>query len=295
MTDRFRELEVFSEIVRSGSLAAAGRKLGMSPPAVTRILASLEDRLGVRLVQRTTRALNLTEAGLRFQDAAGQLLADLDHAEREAAGAGGMPQGRVSVTASSTFGRRAVVPLFADFLNANPRVRGSVHLWDRNVNLIEEGLDVAVRIGELPDSGLFARRLGAVRRVLVASRGYLDIAGTPQNIDDLVRHRFIAFRGTLSTDRIALKGVTRSISPWIEVNDALSAISLAQSGQGVTVAMSYMTDELIADGRLIELLPDIAPPDQPVHLVWPEARLPTPAVRAFLDYAQPRLTELLGR
>ena len=292
--DRLRELEVFTEIAAVGSLAEAGRRLNLSPPAVTRILAGLEDRLGVRLVQRTTRSLNLTEAGLRFRDSANRLLADMEEAEREAAGAGVLPQGRVAITASTSFGRLAVVPIFAEFLDAHPRVRGCVHLWDRNVNLIEEGIDVAVRIGDLPDSGLFARRLGSVRNMLVASPNYLDRAGTPAHPDDLALHRIIAFRGVMPTDRIILHGVSRLVTPWIEVNDALSAISLAEQGHGLTVALSYMTKGLIAQGKLVEVLPDIAPPERPVHLVWPEARLPTIAVRAFLDHAQPKLTAIVS-
>lgn len=294
MTDRVRELEVFTEIAAAGSLAAAGRRLNMSPPAVTRILAALEERLGVRLIQRSTRHLSLTEAGMRFRESAHRLLADIEEAEREAAGAGATPRGRMSVTASTSFGRLAVVPLFASFLEANPRVNGSVYLWDRNVNLIEEGLDVAVRIGQLPDSGLYARRLGHVRRVLVASPDYLARAGTPSSADELQLHRIIAFRGVMPTDRIALRGVARTVTPWIEINDALSAISLAESGHGITVALSYMARNHIAEGRLVELMPELAPPERPVNLVWPEARLPTLAVRSFLDYAQPRLSRILA-
>ena len=294
MTDRLRELEVFTEIAAAGSLAEAGRRLNLSPPAVTRILAGLEDRLGVRLIQRSTRSLKLTEAGLRLREFAHRLLADMEEAEREVAGAGIVPKGPVSITASTSFGRLAVVPVFAAFLEANPRVSGSVYLWDRNVNLIEEGLDVAVRIGDLPDSGLYARRLGHVRRVLVASPGYLERAGTPSSADDLQLHRIIAFRGVMPTDRISLKGITRTVTPWVEINDALSAIALAENDFGITVALSYMARKQLADGTLIELLPDLAPPERPVHLVWPEARLPTLAVRSFLDYAQPRLTRVLA-
>ena len=294
MADRLRELEVFTEIAEAGSLAEAGRRLNLSPPAVTRILAGLEERLGVRLVQRSTRSLHLTEAGLRFRESAHRLLTGMEEAEREAAGAGIVPRGRVSITASTSFGRLAVAPVFAAFLEANPQVNGSVYLWDRNVNLIEEGMDVAVRIGELPDSGLFARKLGEVRHVLVASPQYLDRTGTPSSADDLSLHRIIAFRGAMPTDRIALKGATRMVTPWIEINDALSAISLAESGFGITVALSYMVKNQIEAGTLVELLPSLAPLERPVHLVWPEARLPTLAVRSFLDYAQPRLARILG-
>ncbi len=292
--DKLRELEVFTEIATAGSMAEAGRRLNLSPPAVTRILAGLEDRLGVRLVQRTTRSLQLTDAGLRFRAAADRLLVDMDAAEREAAGVGQVPQGRIAITASTSFGRLAVMPLFAEYLAENPRVRGSVFLWDRNVNLVEEGIDVAVRIGELPDAGLIARRLGTVRRMLVASPDYVSRHGQPAGIDALDTHRIVAFRGVMPTDRLVLGGASRSVTPWIELNDALSALSLAQDGHGITLTMSYLAQPLIAKGALVEVLGQLAPPRLPVHLVWPEARMPTAAVRTFIDYAQPKLSESLA-
>lgn len=292
--DKLRELEVFAEIATAQSMAEAGRRLNLSPPAVTRILAGLEDRLGVRLVQRTTRSLKLTEAGRRFKEAADRLLGDMDAAEREAAGTGEDPRGRITITASTSFGRLVVVPLLADYLAANPRVTGSAYLWDRNVNLVEEGIDVAVRIGELPDAGLIARRVGAVRRMLVASPDYLARHGRPADIDALAHHRNVVFRGVMPTDRIILGGVSRTIVPWIELNDALSALSLAENGHGITLTMSYLARTRIAKGTLVEVLPDLAPPLLPVHLVWPEARMLTAAVRAFIDEAHPRLTELLA-
>ncbi len=292
--DKLRELEVFSEIATAGSMAEAGRRLNLSPPAVTRILAGLEERLGVRLVQRTTRSLQLTDAGLRFKEAADRLLVDMDAAEREAAGTGQRPQGRVSVTASTSFGRLAVMPIFAEYLSENPRVRGRVFLWDRNVNLVEEGIDVAIRIGDLPDAGLIARRVGAVRRMLVASPEYLAKHGHPRDMDALEHHRIVAFRGVMPTDRISLEGSARTVTPWIEVNDALSALSLAEDSQGITLAMSYLARPRIAKGSLVEVLPNLAPPLLPVHLVWPEARLHTAAVRALIDKLQPRLAALLA-
>lgn len=292
--DRLRELEVFTEIASAASMAEAGRKLNLSPPAVTRILAGLEDRLGVRLVQRTTRSLHLTEAGRRFRAAADRLLEDMETAEREAAGTGLVPQGRVAITASTSFGRKAVVPLFAEFLANHTRVNGSVHLWDRKVNLVEEGIDVAVRIGPLPDAGLIAHRVGAVRRMLVASPDYLDRMGVPLDADGLAHHRIIAFRGVMPTDRIALGKGSRTVSPWIVLNDALAALALAEEGRGITLTMSYLARSRIGDGTLIEVLPELAQPELPVHLVWPEARLPTAAVRAFIDMAQPKLAALLA-
>ncbi len=291
--DRLRELEVFTEIAAARSLAEAGRRLNMSPPAVTRTLAALEERLGVRLAQRTTRHLKLTEAGQRFRDSAMRLLADLDAAEREAAGSSLTPRGRIAITASSGFGRLAVAPLFAEYLAHNPQVTGSVHLWDRNVNLVEEGIDLAVRIGPLPGAGLIARRVGDVRRMLVASPDYLGRVGGVNDADALAGQRIIAFRGLMPTDRLALGGVSRTVAPWIELNDALAALALAADGYGVTLTMSYLARPQIASGALVEVLPELAPPVSPVQLVWPEARMPTAAVRAFIDFTQPRLTSLL--
>ena len=292
--DRLRELEVFVEIASATSMAEAGRRLNLSPPAVTRILAGLEDRIGARLVQRTTRSLNLTEAGQRFLAAAERLLLDMDAAEREAAGTGIVPQGRVAITASTSFGRLAVVPLFAEFLAAHPRVTGSVHLWDRNVNLVDEGIDVAVRIGPLPDAGLIARRCGDVRRMLVASPEYLARHGAPGRADDLALRRIIAFRGVMPTNRIALAGVSRTVEAWIVLNDALSALALSEGSHGITMTMSYLARSRIADGALVEVLPDLAPAKVPVNLVWPEARMPTAAVRSFIDTVQPQLAGLLN-
>ena len=291
--DRLRELEVFSEIATARSLAEAGRRLNMSPPAVTRTLAALEERLGVRLVQRTTRSLKLTDAGRRFREAATRLLDDMDAAEREAAGSGLTPRGRVAITASSGFGRLAVVPLFAEYLDHNPQVTGSVHLWDRNVNLVEEGIDLAVRIGPLPDAGLIARRVGDVRRMLVASPNYLDRMGGVDDANALARQRIIVFRGLMPTDRVVLGGASRAVAPWLELNDALAALALAEGGYGVTLTMSYLARPRIAAGVLVEVLPEFAPPVAPVHLVWPEARMTTAAVRNFIDFAQPRLAALL--
>jgi len=182
MMDRLRELQVFTEIANAPSMAQAGRRLNLSPPAVTRILAGLEDRLGVRLVQRTTRSLQLTDAGLRFRDAAERLLSDMDAAEREAAGTGLIPQGRVALTASSSFGRQAVVPLFAEFLDAHPRVSGSLHLWARTVNLVEEGIGVAIRTGPLAAAGLSAPPVGEVRRTLVASAAAVARVRSPLTV-----------------------------------------------------------------------------------------------------------------
>ena len=291
--DRLREIEVFAEIADAGSLAEAGRRLRLSPPAVTRILAGLEERLGVRLIQRTTRRLSLTEAGLRFHEAAQALLSELEAAERDASGFDRTPRGRIAITASASFGRMAVAPVLAEFLAEHPQVRGALFLWDRVVNLVEEGIDLAVRIGSLPDMGFIATQIGWVRRLLVASPAYLARMGVPETPEALADHRLIAFRGLLPTDRIAFAGGSQRVSPWLELNDAAAALALAEAGHGIAVALSYMTAEAERAGRLVEVLASDATPARQVHLVWPEGRLPTQAVRAFIDHAKPRLARHL--
>ena len=174
--DRLHEIEVFVAVAEAGSFAKAGRRLHVSPPAVTRAISALEDRLGARVFNRTTRSLMITDVGQRFLESARRILADLDTAEMEAVGETISPQGHLTLTASVTFVRSALAPVVSDFLSRYPRVAASVLLLDRVVNLVEEGVDVAVRIGHLPDSSLVARRVGAVHRILVASPDYLAVS-----------------------------------------------------------------------------------------------------------------------
>lgn len=295
--DRLREMEVFAEIAEAGSFAAAARRLRMSPPAVTRLVAALEERLGARLIQRTTRTMRLTEAGRRFREAAARVLSEVEAAERGVAGETAAPRGKITITASTSFGRMAVSPVAARFLAANPGVTASLLLVDRVVNLLEEGIDVGIRIGELPDSRLIGRRVGAVRRILVASPGYLSGTGAPAHPGDLKDHRFIAFTGLMPTRSLTFNqgGEALSVTPpdWLELNDAAAALALAEAGEGVTIALSYMVAEALAGGRLVEILPAFAPPTRPIHLLYSETRLLTPAVRAFVDFAQPRLAAMV--
>jgi DNA-binding transcriptional LysR family regulator len=291
-------MEVFAVVADAGSLAAAAKRLRLSPAAVTRAIASLEDHLGVRLFNRTTRSLSLTEAGTRFLDSTRRLLSELEDAEKAAAGATATPSGHLTLTASVTFGRTHVAALVFDFLRVEPRVTASLLLLDRVVNLVEEGIDVAVRIAHLPDSTLVARRVGEVRRVLVASPAYLAERGTPENPDDLKRHDVIAFTGLLPGRewRFVDDGRDASVvlSPRFEVNDAVAAIAGAERGDGITIALSYMVAGAIAQRRLLPVLDRFTPPAVPVQLVYPRARTMAAKVRAFLDFAAPRLQTALS-
>lgn len=298
--DRFREMEVFVTVVEAGSFVGAATSLRMSPPAVTRAVAALEDRLGVRLLTRTTRALRLTEAGARFVSSASRLLAETAAAEQDAVGEAGEPTGHLVLTASSTFGRSVLAPLVTEFRETCPRVTVSARFLDRVVDLVEEGVDIAVRIAELPDSSLVARRVGEVRRLLVAGPAYLDAHGTPKVPADLHGHAVIAFTGLMTGGvwrHRAANGKPRSIAldPGFEVNDALASLAAAEAGSGITPALSYMVADALAAGRLVPVLEGYSPAPVPVHLVHGQGRLAPPKVRAFMDFAAPRLAEALGK
>ena len=297
--DRLHEMEVFAAVADAGGFAKAGRRLGISPPAVTRAVSALEARLGTRLLNRTTRNVSLTDAGLRYLDTAKRLLAEIDAAEHSALGEAALPAGHLAVTASVTFGRWVVAPIVSEFLRGHPRVTASLLLLDRVVNLVEEGIEVAVRIGQLPDSSLVARRVGEVQRVLVASPDYLANHGEPRSPGDLKRHAIIEMRGLMpSREWRFLDGPTAvhvAVQPRFEVNDALAAIDAAEAGDGITAALSYMVAQKIAEGRLAPVLMRHAPPPVPVQLVHTQSRLVAPKVRAFVDFTAPRLTEQLRR
>jgi DNA-binding transcriptional LysR family regulator len=296
--DRLHAMEVFTAVAEAGSLAGAAKRLRLSPPAVTRAIASLEDHLGVRLFNRTTRSLSLTEAGTRFLDSIRRVLGELEEAEKAAAGATGTPSGHLTITASVTLGRTHVAGLVLDFLRAQPRVTATLLLLDRVVNLVEEGIDVAVRIAQLPDSTLVARRVGEVRRVLVASPAYLAERGVPERPDALKGHDVIAFTGLLPGREWRFVDDGRDaavvLAPRLEVNDAAAAIAGAERGDGITNALSYMVAGAIAGGRLIPVLDRFTPPAVPVQLVYPRARTMAAKVRAFLDFATPRLKSVLS-
>ena len=297
--DKLHELEVFVAVADAGSFTKAGTRLRLSPPAVTRAISALEDRLGARVFNRTTRSLTITDVGQRFLENARRILTDIDTAEKEAVGEAAMPHGHLAITASVTFGRAALAPVVCSFLGQHPRVSASVLLLDRVVNLIEEGIDVAIRIGHLPDSNLIAKRIGEVRRILVASPNYLARRGTPVSPSELRLHSVIAFTGLMPNREWHFlngqKPGSVNLRPVLEVNDAFAAIEAAEMGHGITTALSYMVSDRIRDGKLIPVLDSFTLPPQPVHLVYPHARLVAPKIRAFIDFAAPRLKTTLDQ
>ncbi len=295
--DRIDELRLLLAILDSGSLAEAGRRLRLSPPAVTRALAAMEERLGLRLFDRTTRRLAPTEAGRRLADHARRLVADYGEAMAEAAGEAGAPRGRLRIAAPLVFGRRHVAPVVTAFLAAQPEVTAELILSDRSVDLVEEGIDVAIRVGDLAETALVARRIGTLRRVLAASPAYLARRGMPATPDDLARHETVLFSALGAVPEWRFAGpagveIAVRIAPRFTVTQAEAAVAAAVAGQGIVRALSYQVAEELADGRLLRLLREFEPPPAPVHLVFPTARLMAPRLRVFLDFAAPRLSAL---
>lgn len=296
--DRLREMEVFVAVAESGGFAKAAQRLRISPPAVTRLINGLEERLGVRLLTRTTRRVALSDAGSAFLERCQRLLAELGEAERIAGGASLEPSGRLTVTASVSLGRMHVAPVIASFVRAHPRVSASLLLLDRVANLIEEGIDVAVRVGHLSDSSLVARQIGHVRRVFVASPDYIARSGAPATPLDLKHHDLIAFTGLLPNSewRYAQNGRSKGVTlaARFEINDAQAAIKSAAAGDGVTIALSYMVDKELKAGRLVPVLADFWPEPAPVSLVYPAGRAAPAKLRAFVDFAAPRFKARLA-
>ena len=286
--DRLESLAAFVTVADRGGFAAAARQLRVSPPAVTRAIAGLEARLGAQLFQRTTRSVRLTDEGAVFLDRCRQLLADLKDAEHEVMGAVAEPQGLLKITAPVVFGRIHITPILAGLLAAHPRLSAQLLLIDRPIHLAEEGIDVAVRIGELPDSALRAIKVGEVRRVLVASPAFLDAHGTPASVADLRKYDTVAFTGVSPRNEWLFGQHGRQVvrvSPRLVVNTADAALDAAVRGVGIARVLSYQAAAEVAAGRLLTILDDASPAPVPVHLLFQAGRRASPGVRAFLDGA----------
>lgn len=256
--DRFDSMAAFVAVADARGFAQAARRLDISTSSVTRLVSQLETHLGVRLLNRTTRAVSLTDAGARFLERARRILGDLEEAERSAEDERGEPVGRLVVSAPLMFGRLHVAPLLSAYMQRYPRVSAELLLNDRFANLTEEGIDVAVRIGTLPDSGDVVRKVGATRRVLVAAPGYLDMNGEPTTPDDLERHRIIAF-SALAPGRTwrfqrGDQHLEVDVKPSFTTNNGDAAITHALTGGGVTLALSYQVADHIKEGALKTVL-----------------------------------------
>lgn len=291
--DRLYLMSVFVAVAEEESFAGAARRLGMSPPAVTRAIAALEDRLGVKLLNRTTRYVRVTDAGERYLDDARRVIAAADEADEAAVGINAEPRGHMTITAPVLFGRMYIMPGIVDYLRTYPDTTVSALFLDRVVNMLEEGVDVGIRIGELSDSSYRALRVGQVRRVICASPAYLKKNGIPQNPQDLKQHLVIV-ASSLSQSvewRFVDNGepVAVRIKPRLTVSSNDGAIEAAVQGLGVTRLMSYQVAPLLAAGKLKIVLSEFESPSVPIHIIHREGRHASTKMRAFIDMMAERL------
>lgn len=291
--DRLASYEIFAAIAREGTFSGAARRLGLSPQAVTRGLAALEDRLGVRLFKRTTRAVSLTAEGAAHLPRIERVLRDLAESERELAGTLAEPHGELAITAPVTFGQLHVMPVVAELLGRYPALDIRLLLLDRNVRLVEEGIDVAVRIGPLPDSALHAVRIGSVREMVVASPGYLARRGHPAATEDLAGHDLIASTGPRGAAEWRFGGSDspRGLRRRFKVNSVAAALAAAEAGVGLANFLSYQVADALAAGRVIEVLRPAQVEPIPVHLLFEAGRSGSAASRALIDAMRARAAE----
>lgn len=285
--DRLEAMSVFMTVADLRGFAPAARRLHLSPSAVTRLVAGLEDRLGTRLLQRTTRSVSLTDAGSRYLERARRILADVAEAESAAHAERTVPTGRFVVAAPNLFGRLHVAPLMCSFLARHPTVLGELTLSDRNANLVEDGVDAAVRIGVLEDASHVARHVGTTRRVVVASPKYLAGRNKIRSPKDVAGHDVIQFTSITPTPewRFTRDGHDLRVpfAPTYITNSADAAVGHAELGGGMTMVLAYQVVEAVRAGRLRVILASFEPPALPIHIVYPSTRLLSAKVRTFVD------------
>ena len=290
--DRLQAMRVLVRIADSGSFAETARLLNMSPPAVSRSVVALEEAVGARLLTRTTRSVKPTEIGARYIEDCREILASVEEAEAAASGSFARPSGSLTVTASVMFGQIYIVPIVTEFLDTHPQVTGRLLFLDRVTNLVDEGIDVAIRIGHLPDSSYSAVKVGSVRRVICGSPDYFETAGVPSSPAELAEHRIIAATSAwTSTDwRFGKndKQIVR-VTPSLYCNSNPAAIDATRSGWGLTRVLSYQVAPDLVEGRLQTVLEEYEEEALPIHVVHPEGRNASAKVRAFVDFAAERL------
>ena len=289
---RLHAMQVFVRVAETGGFAEAARQLNMSPPAVTRAVAALEDIIGTRLLTRTTRTVKLTEPGARYFEDCRRILSDIAEAEAAAAGSYTTPTGTLSVTASVLFGNNYILPILTEFLDASPMVSGRAVFVDRVVNIVDEGIDVSIRIGHLPDSSYSAVRVGTVRRVVCGAPAYFERHGVPQHPSDLTRHRIIGSTGSWSSldwrfGKDEKIGVT--VTPQLSCSTYEAIVAAAVQGWGLARPLSYQISAALESGALQTILSEYELEPLPVHVVHPEGRRASAKVRAFVDLAVERL------
>jgi DNA-binding transcriptional LysR family regulator len=291
--DRLHLMNVFVAVAEEAGFAGAARRLNMSPPAVTRAIAALEQHLGIKLLNRTTRFVRATEAGQRYLEDAKRVIAAADEADESAAGLNAEPRGHIVVTAPVLFGRLYIMPGIIEYMNRYTGMEVSALFVDRVVNMLEEGVDVAIRIGELPDSSYRAVRVGSVKRLMVASPSYLAQHGTPQSLEELAQHQIVLARGLNPSPELKFSNnnqpVVVKVKPKLLVNDNDSAIAAVVAGFGMTCLLSYQVAPQLTNGTLQAVLTHFEPQPVPVHIVHNESRYTSVKIRAFIDLMAQRL------
>lgn len=291
--DRFQELQIFVAVAEEQSFASAARRLQQSPPPVTRAVNSLEKRLGITLLSRSTRHVRLTDAGERYLQDARRVLSELERADELASGINAVPNGSLSITAPMMFGKLHVVPEVVRYLQRYPDTRLSVALLDRVVNLLEEGFDAGVRIGELPDSSMRAVKVGSVRSVVCASTSYFKKHGTPQHPRELTEHSIISTATSTSHRQWRFyemrKAFSVRVNPRLSVTNVDGCLAAMQNHFGITRLLSYQVEPYIKNGKIRIVLDTFEPPPLPVHIIHREGRLVSVKLRAFIDLLADRL------
>ena len=285
--DRIEAMNAFVAVADLNGFARAARKLGLSASATTRLVAALEEQVGARLLQRTTRSVTLTDVGTRYLERARRILADIDEAEASTRSERALPSGRLVVSAPLVFGRLHVGPIMSAYLQRYPDVSGELRLSDRTINLVDDGIDLAVRIGHLPDSGIVARRVGDMRRLVVASPRYLKKRGTPRKPEELAGHDIIQFTSISSLSEWRFvegdKDVRVPHRSRYSTNSVDAAVLYAQQDGGLAMVLAYQVADALKAGLLKIVLADFEPPPLPINLVYPTSRLLSAKVRTFID------------
>lgn len=280
-------MRVFASVAEEGGFAAASRKLDLSPAAVTRAVVALEEQLGARLLQRTTRNVRFTDAGRQYYENVRAILVSIAEANEAVTDSNATPRGTLSITAPVMFGRMFVMPCIIDYMQRYPQVKMIAHLVDRVTNLVDEGMDVAIRIGHLPDSGLRAIKVGQVRRVLCASPAYLEKFGTPQQPADLSPHSIISSSQVSPQTEWRFKSqgapVLMRMEPRLTVSSNDAALAAALGGLGIARLLSYQIWDEVSHGSLRLILEAYEEEPWPVHIVHREDKLGSYKVRSFID------------
>ena len=287
--DRLSEMEAFATVVDQGGFTDAAKKLGISKSAVSKHVSSLEMRLGARLLNRTTRRVSPTEIGLAYYDRARRVLNDAGEADALVTAMQSAPSGLLRVSVATDFGVNHLSPILGGFLHEYPDINVNMVLDNRYVELISEGFDLAVRIGDLEDSSLRARKLAETNKMMIASPAYLEEYGRPARIDDLNEHKLLHYSHQSGGNvwRVtAPSGEKRQVrsAGWLTVNDGQSLLNAALGGLGIAFLPAFLYADAVRDGSLVPALPDLAPEIQDIYAVHPPGRYTQPKVRAFIDY-----------